>query len=84
MTERLVHVLVDFEAVGKDGRVVVRHQVVVEAFDAELFALAERAVGLVEVYEAEDAVAVVVWKDDLVEARVALIFIGKFDKLIYC
>ncbi len=79
VTQRLVHVLVDFEAVGEHGRIVVRHEIVVEALDGELLLLAERPVRLVEADEAEYAVAVVVWKDDLVEARIALKLIGKVD-----
>jgi hypothetical protein len=72
VTQGLVHVLVDLEAVGEDGRVVVRHQVVVEALDGQLLLVAVGLVGLVEADQAQYAVAVVVWKNDLVEARIAL------------
>ena len=79
VTQRLLHVLVDVEPVQEHGRIVVRHQIVVEALYAHLLACLERLVGLVRVYDAEDAIAVVVGKDDLVEAWVALKLVAKLD-----
>ncbi len=77
VAQRLVHVLVQVESVQKDWRIVVRHQVVVEALDAQSLLFTKVFVHLVGVYQSQDAGPVVVGEQDLVEARIAL----KLDNL---
>lgn len=66
VTQRLVHVLVDVEAVEEDGRVVLGHEKVVEALFAHALFLFVLDVRLVQVDQTQYAVAVEVRKDDLV------------------
>ena len=64
-----------------DGRVVVGHEVVVEAVEAEAVEAREGGARLVGVEAAQQRGAVVVGEEDLVEARVALRFVAEVDEL---
>lgn len=66
VTQWLVHVLVDVETVEEDGRVVLGHEKVVEALFAHVLFFFVVGIRLVQVDEAQDAVAVEVRKYDLV------------------
>ena len=78
----LVHVVVDFQTIEKDRCILVGHQVTREPVARQIAGVAVRGIQLVELDDALGTFRVEEWKENFVQARIALSFIQPVDQLL--
>ena len=82
MAQRLIHVVIDFQPIEKDGRILVGHQVACEPVARQLAGVTVRRIQLVELDDTLGTFRVEEWKEDFVQARIALGLIEPVDQLL--